>query len=201
LDQNFPCDYFIGSNGAVILNDANEVLHADCCDMTMLVPLIRCLFELGCPTGLVHADNRWFYTYPSAELFAREPACTLETMPQIKYYTQVSTWMPTEEEAAIIAQKLRERFGNLFNPMQNGTSVDIVRADVNKAKGLHRLLELVGADHEDMITVGDNTNDYDMIKAFRSYAMENGVSSIRELADFVTPGVAELIERELDTTD
>ena len=51
--------------------------------------------------------------------------------------------------------------------------------------------------HEDMITVGDNTNDYHMIQAFRSYAMANGVPSIKELADFVTPGVAELIEREL----
>lgn len=200
IEQQFPCDYFIGSNGAVILNDANEVVHADCCDMAMLVPLIRCLFELGCPAGLVHAE-KWFYTYPRAELFVREPACTLETMPPISYYTQVTTWMPTEEEAAAVARKVRERFGTWFNPLQNGTSVDIVRADVNKARGLCHLLELVGANHEDMITVGDNTNDYDMIKTFRSYAMANGVASIRELAAFVTPGVAELIEKELETIE
>lgn len=69
---------------------------------------------------------------------------------------------------------------------------------MNKAKALTHLLELVGASHADMITVGDNTNDADMIKAFRSYAMENGVQAIKDLADFVTPGVAELIWRELE---
>jgi Cof subfamily protein (haloacid dehalogenase superfamily) len=197
IQQDFPCDYFIGSNGAVIRNDNNEVVHADCCDLEMLVPLIQCLLELGCPFALVHSAEDWFYVFKPEEPPFKEPACTLDTMPQVPYYTQVTTWMPTEEEAAAVVRKVRERFGDRFNPMQNGTSIDIVRADVNKATGLTHLLELVGANHEDMITVGDNTNDYHMIQAFRSYAMANGVPSIKELADFVTPGVAELIEREL----
>lgn len=197
MEQQFGCDYFVGSNGAVILNAEGEVVHADCCDKTVLLPLVRYLLELGCPAALVHGEKGWFYTYSSPELCDREPACTPDTMPDIKYYTQVTTWLPTEAEAVAIAQKVRERFGAWFNPLQNGTSVDIVRSDVNKAKGLCHLLELVGADHADMITVGDNINDSDMIREFRSYAMENGVPAIKALADFVTPGVAELIEKEL----
>ena len=198
IQQNFPCDYFIGSNGAVIRNDRNEVVHADCCDLQYLEPLIRYMFQLNCPAALVHGAEDWFFTYPSMEVADREPACTLETMPEVRYYTQVTTWMPTEEEAVTVAQKVRERFGQWFNPLQNGTSVDIVRSDVNKARGLYRLMELVGAKHEDMITVGDNINDGDMIREFRSYAMENGVQAIKDQADFVTPGVAELIRRELE---
>ena len=97
----------------------------------------------------------------------------------------------------MVAAKVREKFGHIFNPMQNGWNVDIVRAGVNKATGLYRLMELVGAEYGDVITVGDNVNDWDMIKEFRSYAMESGVQAIRELATFVTPGVAELIDREL----
>ena len=58
-------------------------------------------------------------------------------------------------------------------------------------------MDLVGAKYDDIITVGDNVNDYDMIKEFRSYAMESGVQSIKDLATFVTPGVVELIDREL----
>lgn len=199
IQQDFPCDYFIGSNGAVIRNDNNEVVHADCCDLRYLKPLIRYMLELDCPAALVHAEQDWFFTYRSMEAADREPACTLETMPPVTSYTQVTTWMPTEEEAVAVAQKIRQRFGQWFNPLQNGTSVDIVRADVNKAKGLLRLMELVGANHEDMITVGDNINDADMIREFRSYAMENGVQAIKDLADFVTPGVAELIQRELES--
>ena len=68
---------------------------------------------------------------------------------------------------------------------------------MNKAKGLHRLRELLCVRHEDVITVGDNVNDKDMIEAFRSYAMANGVDMIKELADDITPGITELIDKEL----
>ena len=196
-EQQFGCDYFVGSNGAVIMNSAGEVVHADCCEMQLMIPLLEYLFELGCDFALIHAE-RWLYIYPSGKMGDREPACTLDTLPEVPFYTQVCTWIPSEEQAACIAQKVKERFGDHFNPMQNGTSVDIVRGDVNKATGLTHLLKLVGARHEDMITVGDNTNDYHMIEAFRSYAMANGVQSIKELADFVTPSVTQLIEWELE---
>lgn len=200
LEQGFPCDYFIGSNGAVIRNDKNDVVHADRCDPAHLVPLIQYLLELGCPFALVHGENDWFYIFPHGAPAVKQPACTLDTMPEVACYTQVTTWVPEEAEAAAVARKVRERFGEWFNPLQNGTSVDIVRTDVNKARGLTRLLELVGAGHDDMITVGDNTNDADMLREFRSYAMESGVSSVKALADRLTPGVAELIRRELESS-
>ena len=198
IQQNFPCDYFIGSNGAVIRNDRNEVVHADCCDPEKMVPLIEYLLELGCPFALVHGAEDWFYVYDNPEQAVKEPACTLETMPSVTYYTQITTCLPEEAQTAMVTQKVRERFGEWFNPLQNGTSLDIVRADANKAKGLYRLAELVGARQAEIITVGDNTNDADMLREFRSYAMENGVQSMKDLADSVTSGVAELIRQELE---
>ena len=204
LEQDFACDYFVGSNGAVIMNADNEVVHADHCDKEMLKPLIEYLFELGCPVALVHSVD-FFDVFPSLEgrgKLDRDNCATyytLDTIPELPYYTQVSTWRPSFEEAAEVSAKVRAKLGDHFNPMQNGLNIDIVRADVNKAKGLYRLMELVGATYDDVITVGDNVNDYDMIKEFRSYAMESGVQSIKELADFTIPGVAELIRKELDT--
>lgn len=197
LEQNFGCDYFVGSNGAVIMNAAGEVVHKDCCDMDYLVPLIEYLYELGCPVGLVHSAN-YFDVFPNEESITGDRlSYTIDAIPPIPYFTQVSTFRPSFEEAAMVAAKVREKFGHIFNPMQNGWNVDIVRAGVNKATGLYRLMELAGAQYGDVITVGDNVNDWDMIKEFRSYAMESGVQAIRELATFVTTGVAELIDREL----
>jgi hydroxymethylpyrimidine pyrophosphatase-like HAD family hydrolase len=69
---------------------------------------------------------------------------------------------------------------------------------MDKAKGIYRLIDLLGAKYEDVISVGDNINDKDMIKEFRSYAMENAVPLIKELADYETSGITELIERELE---
>lgn len=204
IQQDFPCDYFVGSNGAVILDANNNVVHADECDPDMLVPLIEYLYELGCSVGLVHSVD-FFDVFPenldisSLKRDHSPVSYTLDTIPKIPYYTQVSTWRPTLEEAAEVSKKVREKFGQYFNPMQNGLNIDIVRADVNKAKGLYKLMELVGASYDDVITVGDNVNDYDMIKEFKSYAMESGVQSIKDLADFTVPGVAELIYRELNT--
>ena len=196
LEQNFGCDYFVGSNGAVIMNAAGDVVHADYCDLTQLRPLIEYLYELGCPVGLVHSVN-YFNVFPDESRCTGERAYTIDNMPPIPYFTQVSTFLHSFEEAAAVSAKVRDRCGTFFNPMQNGLNVDIVRADVNKATGLYRLMELVGAEYGDVITVGDNVNDWDMIKEFRSYAMESGVQAIRDLATFVTPGVAELIDREL----
>jgi hydroxymethylpyrimidine pyrophosphatase-like HAD family hydrolase len=70
---------------------------------------------------------------------------------------------------------------------------------MNKARGLYILAEHLGAEYDDIIAVGDNVNDRDMIAEFRSYAMENGVDSIKALADYVISDVTELIEKELDT--
>ena len=150
-----------GSIGAVIMNTAGEIVHADHCDMEMLVPLIEYLYEPGCDVGLVHSVD-YFDVFPDRERCRGDRAYTPDTM-------------------------------------QNGWNVDIVRADVNKAKGLYRPMELVGTEYDDMITVGDNVNSYGMIKEFRSYAMESGAAEIRELDTFVTPGMAELIDRELAT--
>ena len=44
---------------------------------------------------------------------------------------------------------------------------------------------------------GDIVNDKAMIEEFRSYAMENGVDSIKAIADFTTSGITELIKKEL----
>ena len=58
-------------------------------------------------------------------------------------------------------------------------------------------LDLVDGKKEDIIAVGDNVNDEAMIKEFYSYAMENGVVSIKEIADCMTVSIEELIEKEL----
>ena len=68
---------------------------------------------------------------------------------------------------------------------------------MNKAKGLYDYLELVAGKYEDMITVGDNINDADMIREFRSYAMANGVDEIKRLADEIVSDVTELLEKEM----
>jgi hydroxymethylpyrimidine pyrophosphatase-like HAD family hydrolase len=137
-------------------------------------------------------------------VFADEKNCTkegeytLENLPEIPFFTQINTQLPTFEDSARVTAAVKEAFGDELNPLQNGECLDIVRKDINKATGLYMLAEMLSAGYSDIIAVGDNINDTHMIAEFRSYAMENAVDSIKDLADFITPGVTELIEKEME---
>ena len=195
-EQQFPCDFLIADNGAVIMKTDGTVVSHTRCDGSLAVPLIKALLGWGCRWAKADTDF-------CCKVYAKESDCeneddfTLETMPEVPYFNQVSTALPDFEASARVASLVDEHFGAQLKALQNGTCLDIVRADMNKAQGLRILADYLGVDYSDIIAVGDNVNDSDMIREFRSYAMENGVDSIKALADFITPGVGELIEKEL----
>ncbi len=194
--NDFECDFLLASNGAVILNPEGEVLAESRCDGRLAKPLLEFIMSIGCEWASVHTDFRCVIDERDDERLDDE--FTLGTLPEIPYFNQISTILPDDDEAARVTNEIKAKFGEYLNPLQDGRCIDIVSADMNKAKGLYNLLEIVGADYDDMITVGDNINDTHMIAEFRSYAMENAVQSIKDIADYITPGVTELIKKELE---
>ncbi|MBE6800502.1 MAG: HAD-IIB family hydrolase [Ruminococcaceae bacterium] len=196
--NSFECDYLIADNGAVIMKPNGVIVCEDKIDVSVAKPFLEFLFSQGCKWGYVQTsfpcrvfkDND-FEEYDEDECFI------FEELPEFPYIYQINTALESFEEAARVTEAIKEKFGDVLNPLQNGTCIDIVSVNMDKAKGIYKFIELLGAEYEDVITVGDNINDKDMIKEFRSYAMENAVPLIKELADFETPGITELIEREL----
>lgn len=195
-NNSFECDYLVADSGALILTPDGSVVSDVRCDGELAVPLIDLLFECGCPFATV------LTAFP-CRVYADKSEChnageyTKDNMPKIEYFNQISTMLPDFESASSVTQKVKDRFSDTLNPLQNGRCIDIVRADMNKAKGLCILSELLGAKHEDVITVGDNINDIDMLTYFRSYAMKNGVDRVKAIADDITEGITELIGKEL----
>ena len=196
--DNFECDYLIADNGAVIMKPNGEIVCEDKIDVSVAKPFLEFLFSQGCKWGYVQTSfpcrvfkDDDFEDYDEDECF------TFEEIGDFEYVYQINTALDTVEEAATVTSAIKEKFGDILNPLQNGNCIDIVSVNMDKAKGLYKLVGLLNAKHENLITVGDNINDKDMIKEFRSYAMENAVPLIKELADFETPGITELIEREL----
>ncbi len=189
-------DFFIAANGSIIMNSRGERVCDVRCDGETAVPLLKLLFECGCPWGHVQTDSP-FRVYAEKDDCKNSGEYTLENMPPISFFNQINTALPDYETAEKVTEIIKEKLGDLFNPLQNGTCIDIVRADMDKAKGIYLLLDILGAEYEDVIAVGDNINDKAMIEEFRSYAMENGVELIKELADYTVSSVTELIEKEL----
>ena len=195
-EQQFLCDYFIAESGALIMKNDGTIIWDVRCGGDVIVPLLTLLFEKGCPFGSVQTTHtRRVFAEP--EGCTEESDCTLENLPEMPYFNQISTILPDSQTAAEVVACIRAQFGDKLNPLQNGRCIDIVRADMNKARGLYILMEHLGAEYDDVIAVGDHINDSDMIREFRSYAMASGLDSIKKLADDVTPGVAEMIEKEL----
>lgn len=196
-EKQFGCDYLIANNGAVILKTDGTVVSDIRCDGSIATELLEHLFGNGCPWGDIQTDFPCT-VYADANDCTEDGEYILENMPEIPYFNQISTKLPDYETAEKVTESVRARFGDMLNPLQNGVCIDIVRADMNKAKGLYILMDLLGAAYDDIIAVGDNVNDRAMIEEFRSYAMENGVELIKQLADYVTPGITELIEKEME---
>ncbi|MBR5252262.1 MAG: HAD-IIB family hydrolase [Clostridia bacterium] len=195
-EDGLECDFLIGDNGAAVAKGNGEVISEVLCEGEVAREIIEYFFTKGCTWS-------WVRPYPECIVLPEgEPKHpweqSLSTMPKIEKFSQISAAFESPEKAELSAIELRKRYGETLNILQNGHCIDIVRLDVNKAVGIYKLLEYVGAKYEDIITVGDNFNDADMIKEFNSYAMDNAVPLIKKLAGRTTPSVTELIYRELD---
>lgn len=64
---------------------------------------------------------------------------------------------------------------------------EILRRDTNKGVALQKLCELIGFDSKNVIAVGDNDNDIEMIEyAGLGYAVKNATDNLKKAADKVT---------------
>ena len=194
-------DFFVGYNGAVISDGEGNVIFEKRCTEVSATELTKHLLELGCP--FVHVNSDEYYCVVDKE--ENRPSwvdphdiITSDQLPMLSYFHQISTQFPNNEEAAKrVTAALKEAYGGLLNPLQNATCIDIPHATINKTQGLLRVAEHFGAGSHDLIAVGDNINDTDMIRDLYSYAMATGVESVKSLADRITESVAALIKREL----
>ena len=193
-ERGIPVDYFLACNGALIVDKDNNIVSDVRCDGKISVPLIEYISSLGGFFANVCKDNSFSV---ENDAFPDSKGPHLSEIKEIDYFNQISTALPDFEASAEVTAKVREKFGYAVNPLQNGTCIDIVPVGMDKAQGIYKLLEFIGGKKEDVIAVGDNVNDEAMIKEFFSYGMENGVDSIKEIADCITAGIEELIEKEL----
>ena len=198
-------DFFVGCNGGVIIDQNQTRIHEAICKIVSVADLIDTLFGLGgrfvnlC--AVESAGERCFCVVrsmqdvpPKSDLFE---AVHPNELPLLEGFFMASIVADTVERAAELTARIRAVYGKHLTPLQNGKWIDIVPLGVNKAEGMRRVMEYYGGEHEDVLVVGDNVNDMDMIRAFRSYAMESGVEELKEIAYGVVGSVTDLLVREL----
>ena len=71
-------------------------------------------------------------------------------------------------------------------------AVDIMLKDSDKAKGILAVLEYYGLKPENAMSLGDNTNDIEMLQfTGTSVAMGNAIRQVKAIADYVTDDIDE----------
>lgn len=188
-------DFLIAYNGGMIFTPDGRVIHESVCRDVPAEPFIRQLFGWGC--DFVHMCGEKYYKIWCSGQKLQPGGFLMDDVPAIDSFYQISVQLGCPDEAARVVHLADEKYGERLTPLQNGICIDIVPKGVNKAMGLTNVMEYYGAGHDDMIAVGDNINDADMLREFRSYAMESGAEAIKKLATYTTEGVTELIRREL----
>lgn len=200
LKEQYPAlemDFLVAYNGAFIVDAEGKTLDTTVCDRVPAHELTAALHGWGCPFVYVNGPDSYTVRRDGEPL--REGECALSDLPRdLPWFHQISVQLQTVAEAEAVTQRVKEAYGGRLNPLQNGICIDIVAHAVNKAEGLRKLAALYGGTDGDIIAVGDNLNDLDMLRAFRSYAMENGVEEVKRVAGQTVDSVTALIRRELE---
>lgn len=111
-------------------------------------------------------------------------------------------WISLELRAELIA--LTEKMGTIATTQSLEANIELNCAGAHKGNGLRKLCEILQVPMEQVMAVGDNRNDLEMLEeAGLSIAMGNAEEKIKQIADFVTKtnnedGVAYAIEQWVD---
>ena len=189
-------DFLISCNGGIIADADGNELHAVICDTVSIEDFCRDIYRWG---GQVvdFLDDRYF-RIGCDRAVTQSYDYLVDNLPPITFFYKLCMACKNPDEARVMANKIREAYGDRVYAMQNWSMIDIAPAGVNNASGLRWLANYYGIAEEDIITVGDYDNDADMLREFASsYAMENGNDYVKSIATYTTPSVTDLIRREM----
>lgn len=199
--EELKCDYLVANNGAVIADGEGNPLKYHTGDPACIMEIATFILTYDCRYVCVCDLGEEIFLCTKERKESRykdDDSCVVIDEVDIKKpFTQLSTVCRDVQLAIELTDILNEKFKGKVTALRNGYCIDIVPYGVTKATGVEDMLAVFGGSHDDVATVGDNSNDYDMIKAFRGYAVANAIDSIKEIATCVVADLAELCEKEL----
>ena len=145
---------------------------------------------------IVNSDKSWIpsevrrWNFPLTIIDAAQ----VPTLPNIN---QLALVFAAPEEAQVAADALNQKFGDTIAAQRNFTSVDIVPAGIDKARGVENLLRLTGWRAE-ILVIGDESNDLPMIKTFGGYTVASAKDFVRREAKAVFDSVGDMLKNFLD---
>ena len=196
-------DFLILCNGAVCCNENDEFVFEDNVDAkmtwggsTLAKQICNRLFELDSYCGISFGKENYLFhrDFPeggSDDIYTYHSHKLIENASE---FCRMFGRCKTSELSTKVTQILTEEFGEVVNPTQNGTAIDIPAVGINKASGIKKYAGLMNVAIDNVWTVGDNFNDIPMFDGFHSCLMGDGEEKLKCMVDFVCDNVSDYIE-------
>ena len=101
----------------------------------------------------------------------------------------------TYEDAIKIRDNLNKEYKDYINCYYvNNNAIEIISNKTNKSYAINILKDKLNIEDKNIYVIGDGYSDFEMIKDFHGYCMENSIDCIKEIAKKEYSSVSELIK-------
>jgi hypothetical protein len=108
---------------------------------------------------------------------------------------KIATFSDNNELINILKDYILDDFVNYFsyeNYIDNIYMTELLPKEVNKALGVHKVIEYYNGDINDSFCIGDTNNDLEMVKECKiGVSMGNGIQALKDVADYTTTNILE----------
>ena len=201
VNQQVEFDFVIVMNGAMSIDtDGNTVF-----EVTADPSCIRGITELAgsgdYATYLSCVHHKTRRTFHAAHPDGNEKYNALSEIGEFPLFTQLNTWVKTDELAMSLTAEINANFGEYVNALQNGTCIDIPPHGVDKGVGVARYADQMGVPHENVWCAGDNMNDMAMITRFHGCAVSNARAEVKAAAEATYDGIYAIIDHIMQVAE
>lgn len=171
-----PYSYLICLDGAMIMNDALEVVYRKDIDPSA----VKLIFERLDQERSIH--ETWIDTGDGYSIDSLMPANSIVARPT-SYVKASSLLGEILDDFPMVHGYIGEQWLRIYDK------------DVNKGNAIAYLENQLHVLHDDIYTVGGSLNDLSMLSRYRGYAMEGASNDVKKVCIGVVSSVHELIDQ------
>jgi hypothetical protein len=200
--------YIIGSNGAEIFDVNNNKLYTNHqLTKETVLEIYNKFNALGLDLSICIYENAVLAAHNSCLPYEKRLIETGLERKIIDYPTYINRNYPKMiilAEPVIIDKILEYNKNNLsdnYRMFKSQTVIaEIVNPELSKSFGVTKIQELLHLEKEEIMTIGDNDNDIEMIRDFVGVAMSNATENVKNVATYNTisceeSGVAHILSK------
>ena len=194
--------YYLCENGCLCYANGQRI-HKETMDQDLAQELIRDIMSTEGAEILISGENVHYlqpkdmsYYYHMRDVVRNDVIQVPDILDTPEEYMKVSLY---EKGGLHDIEKWKERFGNRCTVVTGGGEwLDMMPRGVNKASGLRRLLEVLQIGPEEVMAIGDNDNDLEMLEFVGTpVAVYTARPAVRAAAEIETDTVENLFRKLL----